>query len=129
MQIEPSISYQNLSTQIRISWTLADFESVAGKNSTSGFKGCYIRSNYSSNKSYIGSTTYIRIYSEFLDAWNTSLNQLFDEPVSNEYISIQKNSETNPTYVEIIPGTKSLYIEMVISTIQVQIGPGIVIQS
>lgn len=129
MQIEPSISYQNRSTQIRISWTLADFESVGGKNSTSGFKGCYIRSNYSSNSSYIGSTTYIRIYSDYLNAWNTSLNQLFDEPVSNGYMTIQKDSETNPTYVEITPGTKSLYINMVVSKIQVQIGPGIVIKS
>ena len=129
MQIEPSISYQNRSTQIRISWTLADFESVGGKNSTSGFKGCYIRSNYSSNSSYIGSTTYIRIYSDYLNAWNTSLNQLFDEPVSNGYLTIQKNSEINPTYVEITPGTKSLYISLIVSKIQVQIGPGIVITS
>lgn len=64
-----------------------------------------------------------------MSAWNTSLNQLFDEPISNGYISIQKNSEINPTYVEIIPGTKNLYINMIVSTIQVQIGPGIVIQS
>ena len=129
MQIEPSISYQNLTNQIRITWTLPNFDSVGGKNSTSGFKSCYIRSNYSSNTSYIGWTTYIRIYSEYMSAWNTSLNQLFDEPISNGYISIQKNSEINPTYVEIIPGTKNLYINMIVSTIQVQIGPGIVIQS
>lgn len=129
MQIEPSISYQNLSSQIRITWTLPDFESIAGKNSTTGFKGCYIRSNYSSNTTYIGSTTYIRIYSDYLTAWNTSLNQLFDEAVSNGYITIEKNSETNPTYVEITPGTKSLYIQMTVTKILTQIGPGIVIYS
>jgi hypothetical protein len=129
MRIEPSISYQNLTAQIRIHWTLPQFESVAGKNSTAGFKGCYIRSNYSSNSSYIGSTNYIRIYSDYLNAWNTSLNQLFEEPISNGYIRIQKNSQTNPTYVEIVPGTKSLYINMIVSKIQAQIGPGIVVKS
>jgi hypothetical protein len=128
MRIEPPISYENLTGTMRIFWTLPDFESVAGKNSTSGFKGCYIRSNYSSNTTYFGWTTYIKIYSDYLDAWNNSLNNLFEEPIINGYIIIQKNSPVNPTYVEIIPGTKGIFLEMTVCKILTQIGPGIVIQ-
>jgi hypothetical protein len=129
MRIEPSISYQNQTNQIRIFWTLPEFDSIAGKNSTSGFKSCYIRSNYSSNTSYGGSTSYIRIFTEYFDAWNNSLNQLFDEAVSNGFISIHKDSETSPTFVEIEPKSKSIYLDLQRTKILLQIGPGIVLQS
>ena len=73
-------------------------------------------------------TTYIRIYSDYLDAWNNSLNHLFEEPIINGYIIIQKNSPVNPIYVEILPGSKSIFLKMTVSKLLTQIGPGIVIQ-
>ena len=99
----------------------------SGKNSTAGFKGCYIRSNYSSDTSYQGATTYIRITTEYLDAWNNTLNQLFNEPIDNGYISIGKKPIASPTYVEISPGSKSVYLDMTLVRIGAQIGPGIVL--
>jgi hypothetical protein len=127
VRIEPSMSYDNESTQIKIHWTLPEFFSVAGKNSTSGFKGCYIRSNYSSDVSYQGATTYIRIYTDYLTAWNNTLNQLLEEPVDNGYMVIEKKPIASPTYVEISSGTKSVYLDLTLVRIGVQIGPGIVV--
>jgi hypothetical protein len=128
IRIEPSISFDNETTQIKIHWTLPEFFSVAGKNSTSGFKSCYIRTNYSSDTTYQGSTTYIRIYTDYLTAWNNTLNQLLEEPVDNGFINIEKKPIASPTYVEISPASKSVYLDLTLVRIGVQIGPGIVVE-
>lgn len=130
-RVEPSISYivQTVPNQVSISWTLPEFFSIAGKNSTSGYKGCYIRSNYSSDTTHQGSTTYIRIYSEYLNAWNNTLQQIFSDPIDSGYLSIEKKPVASPTHIEISPGTKSLYIDLDVVRIGAQIGPGVIIES
>lgn len=128
VRVEPSLSIQNLSSQIRITWQIPKFSSIAGKNSTSGYKNCFIRTNYTSNTTYSGVTTYIYIYSEFLDAWNATFNTVLEEAVEQGYINVIKYPVADPTYVRITPGIKSLYLEMNMVTIGAQIGPGIVVQ-
>jgi hypothetical protein len=127
VRIEPSLSYTNQTTQIRINWTLPAVYSIAGKNSSSGFKNNFIRTNYSSTTSYQGSTTYIRIYTDYLDAWNYTMNSLLEEPVSNGYISVSKYPAGSPVYVLIAPGSKTLYLNLALISIGAQIGPGIVL--
>jgi hypothetical protein len=132
MRIEPSISYTNQSNVIRIQWSLPVFESVGGKNSTSGFKGCYIRTNKSSaeiDDGIFSNDEFIHIHSEYLDAWNNSLNQLFEELVKNEYISINKRTNLNCVEIKVINHEKDIDLELTMSTLKAQIGPGIVIES
>jgi len=130
MRIEPSINYQNESGKIKIFWSLPEFDGFAGKNSTSGFKSCYIRCNYSTSENLAPATDYTYIYSEYLDAWNNSLNQLFEEPIQNNYMTIKKKPISDPTYVEIKEGNDgNIEIYILKTKIMMQIGPGIVIQS
>lgn len=128
VRIEPSISVENLSTQIRITWQLPTFSSIAGKNSTGGYKNCFIRTNYLSNSTYAGATTYLYIYSDFLDAWNATFYDSLSESIEQGYIQIQKHPDLNPTHLRITPGTKSLYADVTVLTLGAQIGPGIVVQ-
>ncbi|MFH1012955.1 MAG: hypothetical protein V1769_00405 [Thermoplasmatota archaeon] len=127
VRIEPSLTIQNQSSQIRITWQLPRFTSIAGKNSTSGYKNCFIRTNYTSDITYAGTTTYIYIYSQFLDAWNATFNDVLEEAVANGYINVQKYPVADPTYLRIIPGTKSIYLDLTMVTIGAQIGPGVVV--
>ncbi len=128
VRIEPSLTIQNQSSQIRITWQLPRFTSIAGKNSTSGYKNCFIRTNYTSDITYAGTTTYRYIYSQFLDAWNATFNDVLEEAVANGYINVQKYPVADPTYLRIIPGTKSIYLDLTMVTIGAQIGPGVVVK-
>jgi len=128
VRIEPSLTIQNQSSQIRITWQLPRFTSIAGKNSTSGYKNCFIRTNYTSDITYAGTTTYIYIYSQFLDAWNATFNDILEEAVANGYINVQKYPVDTPTYLRITPGTKSIYLDLTMVTIGAQIGPGVVVK-
>jgi hypothetical protein len=129
VKIEPSIIVENISGDTYITWQLPEFRSIAGKNSTSGYKNCFIRTNYTSNSEKPSeSIDTLEIHSEFLDAWNATFNTLLEEAVKQGYITVIKYPVADPTCVQIKPGTKSLYLEMNVVTIGAQIGPGIVVQ-
>ena len=127
VKIEAGIAIKNESTEIKINYGFPIFSGVSGKNSTTGYKNCFIRTNYSSQYVYSGSTTFIRIYTDHLDAWNASFNKLLEEEVKNGYIVIEKRPIGSPEYLSITPGSKSIYIELTVIYIGVQIGPGTVI--
>jgi hypothetical protein len=127
IKIEPAIRKENRSGEIRIYCTFPIIKSVPGKNSTGGFKNCFIRTNFSSKTNSAGSTAYIRIFTEYLTAWNESLNKIFEEEVEQGYINIRKYPLSSPMYVSITPGTKNLYLDLTMSYIGVQIGPGVVV--
>ena len=129
MKIDPALSFENESSRIRINWTLPKFTTVSGKNSTSGYKTCFIRTNYTGETTYEGQTSYIKIYTEYLNAWNASLNRIFEEPIRNGYIDIYKNPVSNPQYVYITSGSKNIYVTFTVVTIGAQIGPGTVVLS
>ena len=128
VRIEPSLTVQNQSTQIQITWRLPKFTSIAGKNSTGGYKNCFVRTNYSESTVYQGATTYIYIYSDFLDAWNATFCDVLEEAIENGYINVQKYPAADPTYLKITPGTKNIYLDLTLFTIGAQIGPGVVVQ-
>ena len=127
VKIEAGITIRNESSEIKISYSLPVITGISGKNSTSGYKNCFIRTNYSSQIVYSGSTTFIRINTDYLDAWNVSLNKLLEEEVENGYVIIEKRPIGSAEYVSITPGSKSIYIELTVIYIGAQIGPGTVI--
>ncbi len=128
VKIEAGITIKNESTEIKIYYNLPVIDGVSGKNSTCGYKNCFIRTNYSDQNPIPGGpTTFIKIYTDYLDAWNASLNKLLEEEVENGYIIIEKRPIGSEKYVSITPGTKSIYLELTLTYIGAQIGPGTVI--
>lgn len=131
IKVDPSLTIENRSSTIYCEWILPTFNSLAGKNTTAGFKNCFIRTNYSSSTLYGGatgaSTDYIKIYSDYLDAWNATFAKLLKEEIDQGYITIKKHPDDTPTHVLIEPGSKSLTVKINLVTIGAQIGPGIVV--
>ena len=109
----------------------SNINGVAGKNTTTGLKNCFIRTNYSSSTTYGGATgattDYIKIYSNFLNGWNQTFSKLLKEQIDQGYITIKKHPDSSPTHVLIEPGTKSITIKINLVRIGAQIGPGIVV--
>ena len=87
VKIEAGITIRNESTEIKISYSLPVLTGISGKNSTCGYKNCFIRTNYSRQEIHSGSVNYIKIYTDYLDAWNVSFNKLLEEEVKNGYIN------------------------------------------
>jgi len=128
VKTEAGITIKNESTEIKIYFNLPVIEGVSGKNSTSGYKNCFIRTNYSDRNPIPGGhASFIKIYTDYLDAWNESLNKLLEKEVENGYIIIEKRPIGSEKYVSITPGIKSIYLELTLTYIGAQIGPGIVI--
>lgn len=127
MKIDPILSFQNETSEIRINWIIPQFISTIGKNSTEGYKTCYIRTNYTGETTYGGQTSYIKIYTNYLNAWNSSLNRIFDEAIRNGYIHVYKDPISDPKCVCIKPGSKNIYVTFTIARIGAQIGPGVIL--
>ncbi len=132
IKVDPSLTIENRSSTIYCEWILPTFNSVAGKNTTAGYKNCFIRTNYSSSNLYGGATgattDYIKIYSEYLDAWNATFAKLLKEELDQGFITIKKHPDDSPTHVLIEPGSKSLTVKINLVSIGAQIGPGIVVK-
>ena len=130
-RINPAIIITNKSTYIDIYYKLPILKGEPGKNSSSGYKICFIRTNYSKNSTYYteiksGFNEYIRFYSDYLDAWNQTFNKLLYEEIKNGYITVEKLPPVSPEYVQIKPGSKDIHLEIEIVNIGAQIGPGII---
>lgn len=128
MRIAPSITWESQAATVYIEWVLPELSSIAGKNSTGGFKNCYIRTNYSSTESKPTATNHVYIYTDFLDAWNNSLHVIFEEAIENDDIAIQKWPVDTPEYVRIQGNAKNISVDITIVHIGAQIGPGTVLQ-
>ncbi len=138
MRVNPSIKFINNSpgpNQIQMDWIIPSFYSIAGKNATAGFKNCYIRTNRTGedkSSQYSGGFSVndnIRIYTDYVSAWNQSLNKLASEYKIDSEIDITMYPSANPSYVEIkSTATSDLYIDLTIIKIGAQIGPGTVLQ-
>ncbi|MCU0851153.1 MAG: hypothetical protein MUC80_07795 [Candidatus Thermoplasmatota archaeon] len=125
MRADPSISSVNNTNSISIKVDLTHVIPAPGKNITSGDGNCFIRTNYSSNKTYIDTIQpggHIRIYTRYINAWNESLQGLLGIYALNGYINIDES----PTgeYLEITPGTKYIVVQLNVIDIYVQIGQG-----
>jgi len=133
VKIEPAITVEN-KTKINIIYNMPLITGVPGKNSTSGYKNCFVRTNYSHNRTYIkdidnsSDDHHIWIYTDYLNAWNASLNKLLEEEVKNGYVNVTITQDLGGIdVVEIEPWGKTIHLELTITYIGAQIGPGIVI--
>ena len=129
MSVDPSISVENESTKIIINYYLPKIIGIPGKTTHSSYDEGFIRTNYSSYKTYNAENiTYLRINTTYLDAWNHSLNQndtgILWEYVDRGYITFTKDEVGPPPSVEIRPNGKNLWIRLTVVNIYAQIGPG-----
>lgn len=129
MRVNPSISVED-GTKINIRFYLPKIIGTRGKNSTSGYENGYVRTNYSMHETYSGDIPnggYIKIYTDYLNAWNDSLYSILGKYVEYGYISITLLPLQSPSYVEIRPDGKEINLELTIIDIKAQISPGWVI--
>ena len=130
VKVPPPINVDNLSNSIKIYYNIPLIVSRPGKNSSEyGIDTTYVLTNYS--KKYSHSDTgisWIRIYSDHLNAWNISLihndDGLLWEYNNNGCINVAYDNPISPTRIDITPGTKDIDVEFTIVEINAQIGPG-----
>jgi hypothetical protein len=125
MRADPSISSVNNTNTITLHFDLVHVITIPGKNSTNGEGNCFIRTNYSSNRTHFDTIQpggHIRIYTAYPNAWNESLHNLLGIYAVNGYINIAVAPAQS--YIEIIPGTKDILLQLNVIDIYVQIGQG-----
>lgn len=125
MRADPSISSTNATNYISINFDLTHYIASPGKNNTGGDGNCFIRTNFSSNRTYSNTIQpggYIRIYTQYLNAWNESMYNLLGIYAKNGYISIDISATED--YLEITPGSKDIMIRFNVIDIYVQVGQG-----
>lgn len=135
MSVSPAMNVINNTNNIEIYWNIPLFVGVPGKNLTGGYKECYIRTNYTTYHEYGGATgvgtSYIRIFTDYPDAWNQSLIKddtgVLWEYYNNGYVNVQIDDTTTPDRVVITPGTKTINLKLTIAEIGVQVGAGTVL--
>jgi hypothetical protein len=126
MRADPSISAVN-KTNIEIHFDLPYIIAVPGKNITSGEGNCFIRTNYSSNRTHFDTIQpggNIQIYTAYPNAWNESLYKLLGIYAVNGCIHINWVSAQPTNYIEITPGSKNIELQLNVINIYVQIGQG-----
>jgi hypothetical protein len=125
MRADPSISSVNNTNTITLHFDLIHVITIPGKNSTNGEGNCFVRTNYSSNRTHFDTIQpggHIRIYTAYPNAWNESLHNLLGIYAVNGYINIAVAPAQS--YIEIIPGTKDILLQLNVIDINVQIGQG-----
>jgi hypothetical protein len=129
MRADPSISSLNNTNTITLHFDLIHVIAIPGKNSTNGEGNCFIRTNYSSNRTIVDNIPKggnISIYTEYPNAWNESLHNLLGMYVVNNLIDITWNSTHSPNFIMIRPLTdgKSIMLQMNVINVYVQVGQG-----
>jgi len=85
MKIEPSITVENLTTEVNIHYDIPIIVGIPGKNITGGYKSCFIRTNYSrSDSSYtsLSDVTSIKITTEHPNAWKNCTMDFLEDNVN-----------------------------------------------
>ena len=127
IRADPSISSVNNTYSISIHIDLPVITASPGKNLTYGDGKCFIRSNYSNNRTYTDSIPNggaIKIYSQYLRAWNESLHNMLGIYDTNGCLQINMVGTSPTGYIEIKPGSKDISLQLNVIDMQVQIGPG-----
>lgn len=130
MKIHPPITFENTSgisqETIFLNWTVQNFTVLGGKRSAEGYKSCYIRTQFNSNKTLdFSDVSNLKIFTNYVDAWNQSVGWLLDQMNFHENITITNND----TYIEIRPvNNAKLNVKLEIVDINVQIGIGTIMQ-
>jgi hypothetical protein len=123
MKIHPPVTFQNSSHKIYFNWTIYNFSYIGGKDSAEGYKSCYIRTKFASNeqRSY-EDISHIKIYSNFVDAWNQSISWLKIE-------NITITTDYDNSFINISTDESKLFsVNVEIVEIEVQIGVGTIMQ-
>jgi hypothetical protein len=127
MRADPSISSVNNTYNITIHVVIPHIIATPGKNSTYGDGKCFIRTNFSSYKTFVDSIPrggYIQIYSQYLNAWNESLHNILGIYGVNHCLYINITGKEPTGYIQIQPRTKDIRLLLDVVDIQAQIGPG-----
>lgn len=118
VRIEPSITVENLSNELNIRYEIPIIIGVEGKNSTSGYKSCYVRTNYShsdTNWILMQDVSNINISSQHSRAWAGLLEYLLGSNV---------NVERHDGYVKVTKKSKQINFYYKRHYIYAQISPG-----
>ncbi|MDH7516906.1 MAG: hypothetical protein QHH19_00950 [Candidatus Thermoplasmatota archaeon] len=119
MRVDPTIIVKNETSSIKINITVPKIIGISGKNSTSGYGSCFIRTNYSHSVSGLSSGIKINnnmnITTDYPNAWYESLHGFLGNNV---------NYEKGSNYVKITPKSKSIYLYYTEIYIYAQISPG-----
>ncbi len=133
IKIKPDLEIvENGSNYIRLQMRLPMFLPAEGKDeSSAGDHGpCYIRTSHSSTKTYSSlnpdNITSIKLFTDYAESWNNSLNEILENEIENNYFSV-KIVEADPTdYVQINSEGKNLHFNLKLDYIDIQIGPGVI---
>ena len=113
---------------IKIRYFIPLFNGVPGRKSYGGSQDCYVHTNYTTDYSYSDSANYMYIYTEYPNAWYEALvnesRGILREYVDNDYIDVDLIDTVTPNRIEIKPDDSTLNIELTISEIGLQVGPG-----
>jgi len=116
MRVDPMITVKNETTEIDIYFDIPIIIGVPGKNITSGYEGCFIRTNYSNKiQGSLTGINSILITTEYPDAWNESLYNFLGDNV---------NIEKGSNYVEVTEKVKQINLYYKEIYIYAQISPG-----
>jgi len=122
VRVEPTIEVLNLTNNVTIRYDIPIIIGIPGKNTTGGYKNCFVRTNYSytnegldGNYILISNVSNIRIFTIYTSAWNASMVDLLEE-----YVNITEQ----PTYVEITRKNKDINFHYKEIYIYAQISPG-----
>jgi len=138
MRVNPAMNVVNYTSTIEINWNIPLFSGMPGKNITSDYKECYIRTNYTNHyedEIFLdkppAANRYIRIYTDYPDAWDQALIRddtgVLWEYYNNGYINVEIDKTTTPNNVVITPVNKNINLKLTVVDIGVQIGAGLVI--
>lgn len=108
VRVEPTVKIENRTNEINIYYDIPIIIDISGKNHTSGYKNCFIRTNFSStDDDWISFTNIsnINITTEYPMAWHDLFEYLLNENVNIEhgsfYVKItRKNKVINLYYKE-----------------------------
>jgi len=122
VRVEPAIKVLNLTSDVNIYYDIPIIIGIPGKNTTGGYKNCFVRTNYSYTNEGPGgdyipmiNVSNIRIVTAYPSAWNDLMEELLEENV---------NIVEQPTYVEITKKTKQINLYYKETCIYAQISPG-----
>jgi hypothetical protein len=135
MRVNPSIAVENHSDlgYMKINYFIPLYSGIPGKKIHADYRESYVHTNYSTDYSHSGIATFVHIYTDYPDAWYQSLvnesRGILWEYYDNGYINVEIADSTTPSRVEIIPGSKTIQLELSIVEITVQVGPGYVVNT
>lgn len=133
MRADPSLSAKNENNIITLKFFIPNIIGTPGKNSTSGYGRCFVRTVYLNNRSlFMADIKNIRIDTKYPEAWNESIHNILNSygiiwhtgnGTWDGYVDIdQKNSYVEITVKSVYNIQFDLYLE--ITDISTQIGAG-----